>query len=126
MYSDTQITGIVIEHAIYVHKTLGPGLLESVYESCLFYSLQQTDLHLIKEHPIPVIFGGIKLDCGYRADLLIENKVIVEIKAVENLIDIHKAQLLTYLKLTNHRYGLLINFNVVLLKNGIKRIVNGY
>jgi GxxExxY protein len=126
MYLDNQLSGIVIKHALHVHKSLGPGLLESVYESCLFHSLSKTGLNIIKEHPIPVIFEGIKLECGYRADLIIENQLVVEIKAVESLIDIHKAQLLTYLKLTNHRYGLLINFNVILLKDGIRRIVNGY
>jgi GxxExxY protein len=123
MLVHTEITGIIIKHAIHVHKSLGPGLLESVYESCLYHNLSNAGVNLIKEYPIPVIFEGIKLECGYRADFIVEKQVIVEIKAVESINDIHKAQL-TYLKLTNLKLGLLINFNVVVLKDGLKRIVN--
>ena len=100
-------------------------MLESVYENCLFHSLSKTGLYISQEHPIPIVFENIRLECGYRADLIIENKLIVEIKAVESIIDVHKAQLLTYLRLKNMKLGLLINFNVLYLKDGIKRIVNG-
>jgi GxxExxY protein len=125
MQHENDLSRIVINHAIQVHKTLGPGLLESVYESCLFHSLSKTGLYISKEHPIPVVYDQIKLDCGYRADIIIENKLIIEIKAVDVINDMHKAQLLTYLRLTKLKLGLLINFNVVMLKDGIKRIVNG-
>jgi GxxExxY protein len=125
MQRENELSSIVIHHAIQVHKTLGPGLLESVYTSCLFHSLSKTNLLLNKEHPIPVIYENIKLECGYRADLIVENKLIIEIKAVDVLNEVHKAQLLTYLRLTNLKLGLLINFNVVLLKDGIKRTANG-
>ena len=124
MHYENQLSEIVLKHAIHVHRSLGPGLLESVYESCLFHSLSKTGLQVIKEQPIPVVFEEIKLECGYRADLIVDQKLIIEIKAVEELNLIHKAQLLTYLKLKQYKLGLLINFNVVLLKNGIKRIVN--
>jgi GxxExxY protein len=125
MYTENELSKIVIDHAFHVHKTLGPGLLESVYENCLFHSLSKTGLNISQEHPIPIVFENIRLECGYRADLIIENKLIVEIKAVESVIDVHKAQLLTYLRLKNLKLGLLINFNVVYLRDGIKRIANG-
>lgn len=124
MYTENDLSNIIIGEAIHVHKALGPGLLESVYESCLYHRLSKTDLIIKKEQPIPVIFEEVKLECGYRADMIIENKVIIEIKAVEALNDIHKAQVLTYLRLTNLKLGLLINFNVLYLKDGVKRIVN--
>ena len=114
----------IIGTAIKVHKALGPGLLESAYKECLFYKLKKEGLFVEKEKAIPLIFEEVKLDCGYRIDLLIENKLIVEIKAVESLNDVHLAQTLTYLKLGQFKLGLLINFNVLLLKNGIKRIIN--
>ena len=126
MQRENELSGIAIQHAIEVHKSLGPGLLESVYENCLFYSLSKTGLKISMETPIPVFYENVKLECGYRADIIIENKLILEIKAVEAINDIHKAQLLTYLKLTNLKLGLLINFNVILLKHGIKRMVNGF
>jgi GxxExxY protein len=125
MHTENELSRIVINHALHVHKILGPGLLESAYENCLFHSLSKTGLYISQEHPIPVIFENIRLECGYRADLIIENKLIVEIKAVEAINEVHKAQLLTYLRLKNYKLGLLINFNVVYLKDGVKRMVNG-
>lgn len=111
--------------ALKVHRTLGPGLLESAYEECLCYELRKEGFLVEKQKALPLIYEEIRLDVGYRIDLFVENCVIVEIKAVENLSDIHTAQILTYLKLTNCKLGLLINFNVTLIKNGVKRIANG-
>lgn len=111
--------------ALKVHRTLGPGLLESAYEECLCYELRKEGFLVEKQKPLPLIYEEVRLDVGYRIDLLVENCVIVEIKAVEALSEIHTAQILTYLKLTNCKLGLLINFNVVLIKNGVKRIANG-
>lgn len=116
-----QITEIIIGCAIEVHRNLGPGLLESTYEECLTFELKSEGLKVIRQKPIPLIYKEIKLDCGYRLDLLIEDKVIVELKSVEAFSDVHEAQILTYLKLTEKEVGLLINFNVKLLKQGIKR-----
>lgn len=124
MYTENDLSNIVIGEAIHVHKTLGPGLLESVYESCLFHRLVKAGLNVRQEQPIPVVFEEVKLECGYRADIIVEGKLIIEVKAVEALNDIHKAQVLTYLRLTNIKLGLLMNFNVLYLKEGIKRIVN--
>lgn len=122
---ENQITSKIINAGIEVHKALGPGLLESAYKECLFYQLAKNGLNVQKEKPLPLIYEEVKLDCGYRIDLLVENKVVIEIKSVEALSDLHIAQTLTYLKLGNYKIGLLMNFNVVLLKNGIKRIING-
>jgi len=124
MLTENELSNIIIGESIYIHKTLGPGLLESVYKECLYYKLIKRELNIVKEKAVPLVFEEIKMECGYRADLIIENKVIVEIKCVDVLANIHKAQVLTYLRLTNLKLGLLINFNVVLLKDGIKRIVN--
>ncbi len=118
------ITGKIIECAIKVHKVLGPGLLESTYEVCLAHELKKAGLRVETQVFLPVVYDGIELDAGYRLDILVEDKVIVELKTVENIQPIHKAQTLTYLKLANKKIGLLINFNVALLKNGIKRIAN--
>jgi GxxExxY protein len=120
------ITEKIIGSAIKVHKALGPGLLESAYQACLYHELIKTGMFVEKEKPLPLIYEEVKLDCGYRMDLVIERKIIVEVKSVDSLTDIHLAQILTYLKLSNNRFGLLINFNVTLLKDGIKRVVNGY
>ncbi len=109
-----------------VHTALGPGLLESAYQECLFFELKSTGFLVEKEKPLPLIYQDVKLDCGYRLDLLVNGKIIIEVKSVDALADIHLAQVLTYLKLTGNRFGLLINFNVVRLKDGIKRVVNGY
>lgn len=107
-----------------MHKALGPGLLESSYEACLFYELKQKGLHVTHQQALPLVYKDVKLDAGYRIDLLVENKVIVEVKSVDALADIHMAQVLTYLKLKEIKLGLLINFNTVLLKSGIRRVVN--
>jgi GxxExxY protein len=123
--TENEIANKVIGVAIDVHRGLGPGLLESAYKECLFYSISKSGLQVIKEKPMPLVYETVKLDCGYRIDLLVENKLIIEVKSVEALHDIHLAQTLTYLKLGNYKLGLLINSNVVLLKEGIKRVVNG-
>lgn len=115
----------VIGIAIDIHNSLGPGLLESAYQECLFYKISKEGLKIEKEKAMPLIYEEVKLDCGYRIDLLVENKLVIEIKSVDALNDIHLAQTLTYLKLENYKLGLLINFNTVLLKSGIKRIING-
>ena len=116
-------TGEIISAAIAVHRELGPGLLESTYEACLFYELEQRGLGVEKQRELPVRYRGVKLDCGYRIDLLVENSVIVELKSVDALLPIHEAQLLSYLKLSGLKVGLLINFNVEVLKTGVKRRV---
>ena len=122
-YTGSELTKEIIGCAIAVHRTLGPGLLESVYEECLAYELTRHSIEYVRQKPIPVTYGEIKIDCGFRLDLLVRNEVIVELKAVDDIIPIHKAQLLTYLKLTGVKIGLLINFNVSVLKNGIIRLV---
>ena len=122
--TENQIANRVIGLAIEVHKALGPGLLESAYKECLFYKIKQAGFVVEKEKPMPLVFGEVKLDCGYRIDILVENKLVIELKAVEALNDVHLAQILTYLKLENFKLGLLINFNVSLLKNGIRRVIN--
>lgn len=113
----------IIGLAIKVHKNLGPGLLESSYKECLYYEVVKAGYFAEKEKPLPLVYEEIKLDIGYRIDLLVENKLVIEVKSVDALADIHTAQVLTYLKLTGNRLGLLINFNVTLLKDGIKRLV---
>jgi GxxExxY protein len=116
----------IISAAIAVHRELGPGLLESAYEACLVYELMQHGLSVERQKSVPVTYRGVKIDCGYRIDLLVEDKVVVELKAVERLEPIHEAQLLSYLKLSGYQIGLLINFNVRMLKQGIKRLVNNF
>lgn len=115
----------IIGAAIEVHRQLGPGLLESAYEECLCHELSMRSIHFKRQKPLPVEYKQVKLDCGYRLDMVVENLVILELKAVKAIEPIHEAQLLTYLKLSGLKLGLLINFNVTVLKNGIKRIVNG-
>jgi len=115
---------MILKCAFKVHSELGPGLLESAYEECLFYELKQSGMSVEKQKTLPLVYHEVKLDAGYRIDLLVENKVVVEIKAVEALNDVHTAQLLTYLKLSRCKIGLLLNFNVASLKNGIKRLAN--
>ena len=119
-----QITDRIISFAISVHKVLGPGLLESAYKQCLFYELSQLDIIVEKEKPMPKIYKEVKLDHGYRMDLVVEKKVVIEIKTVDSICDVHKAQLLTYLKLGDYKLGLILNFKVMLLKDGITRIIN--
>ena len=124
--TENELASKIIGAAIEVHKQLGPGLLESTYETCLVYELKQMGLEVKQQVALPVIYKEVKLDAGYRIDVLVENKVIIEIKSIVTLAPIHTAQILTYLKLKELKLGLLINFNEVLLKNGIKRILNGY
>ena len=123
--NENELAKIVFESGLKVHRALGAGLLESAYEECLFYELTKQNICVEKQKALPLIYKEIKLDAGYRIDLLIEKKLIVEIKAVEALHDLHLAQILTYLKLSNCKLGLLRNFNTVLFKNGVRRIVNG-
>jgi GxxExxY protein len=123
--TENELSNKIIGLAIEVHTTLGPGLLESAYKECLFYKIGRSGIQVEKEKPMPLVFEEVRLDCGYRIDLVTENKLVIEIKSVDALNDIHLAQTLTYLKLGNYKLGLLINFNVVKLKDGIKRIVNG-
>ena len=118
-----ELSNRVIGCAIEVHRTLGPGLLESTYEQCLAHELRQNKIAFKLQHPLPVHYKGMKLDCGYRADLLVQDALIVELKSIDALQGIHEAQLLTYMKLAQIRTGLLINFNVQKLKDGIKRMV---
>ena len=119
-----KISEKIIGAAIQVHSTLGPGLLESAYEACLKYELEKQELKVSSQVVLPVIYDEMKIDLGYRLDLLVEDSVIVELKAVNKITPIHEAQLLSYLKLSGKRLGLLINFNVILLKDGIKRRIN--
>ncbi len=121
-----RITESIIGAAIEVHRALGPGLLESAYEACLTFELAQRGLKVEQQKPLPVVYREVKLDCGYRLDLLVEEVVIVEVKAVDRLMPIHQAQLLSYLKLSGCKVGLLINFNVKVLKDGIRRLVNDF
>ncbi|HTA27517.1 MAG TPA: GxxExxY protein [Bacteroidia bacterium] len=116
-----KITESIIGCAIEVHKSLGPGLLESAYEECLFFELQKAGLFVERQQPVPVVYKEIKLECGYRIDLLVEKTVVVELKTVDAFNPVHEAQILTYMKFANKSIGLLVNFNVLLLKDGIKR-----
>lgn len=122
---ENELSNKVIGLAIEVHKALGPGLLESAYKECLFYKIQKEGLIVEKEKAMPLVFEDVHLECGYRMDLLVENKLVIEIKSVDALNDVHLAQTLTYMKLGNFKLGLLINFNVILLKYGLKRVING-
>ena len=122
---ENELSNKVIGLAIEVHKALGPGLLESAYKECLFYKIRQEGLIVEKEKAMPLVFEDVRLECGYRMDLLVENKLVIEIKSVDALNDVHLAQTLTYMKLGNFKLGLLINFNVILLKYGLKRVING-
>jgi GxxExxY protein len=114
-----------VDAAFHIHTALGPGLLESVYQAVLVYELSQRGLRTVSQQPIPVVYGTIRIDTGFRADLIVEHQLIVEIKSVEVVAPVHKKQLLTYLRLADKRLGLLINFNAALIKDGITRIVNG-
>lgn len=124
MLEQQQITGEIIDAAIKVHKTLGPGLFESVYEEVLAYELTKRGLVVERQVAIPVFYDALKMDIGFRADLLVDRTLIIEIKSVEEIKPVHKKQVLTYLRLTNNKIGLLINFNEELLKNGITRLYN--
>jgi len=122
---ENQISGIILDAAIAVHTALGPGLLESAYQACLAYELTSRGLRVQTQVPLPINYRGVCVDAAYRIDLIVEDLVVIEIKAVERLAAIHEAQLLSYLKLSDKRLGLLINFHVLRLKDGYKRIVNG-
>lgn len=123
MITENELSKIVFNAALKVPQQLGPGLLESAYEECLFYELVKAGL--LVQKPLPLIYEEVKLEVGYRVDIMVENKFIIEVKSVDALNDIHMAQILTYLKLSNCKLGFIINFNVTLLKNGIKRVING-
>ena len=125
-YRINKLTETIIGCAIEVHRTIGPGLLESAYEECLCYELAQAGLRFERQVPLPVSYKEVKLDCGYKMDVVVEDFVIIEIKAVERVIPVHEAQLLSYLKLYDKRIGLLLNFHVPRLRDGIKRIANNF
>jgi len=122
--TENELSHVVIGCAINVHSALGPGLLESAYEACLRYELIKSGLRVEAQKPLPLVYHTVKLECGYRVDLLVEQKLIIEVKAMEPLAEIHFAQVLTYLRLSDLRLALLLNFNVVHMKDGIRRIVN--
>jgi GxxExxY protein len=122
--TENELSKIVFDLGLKIHKSLGAGLLENAYEECLFYELQKQGVYVEKQKGLPLIYKDVKLDVGYRIDLFIENKLIIEIKSVETLNDVHLAQILTYLKLSKCKLGMLINFNTVYFKNGVKRVVN--
>ena len=123
--TENEISKIVFDCALRVHQNLGPGLLESAYLECLYFELCKTGLKIEKQKPLPLVYYDVILEVGYRIDIMIENKLIVELKAVDALNDVHLAQVLTYLKLSNCKLGMLINFNVTMIKNGIRRVING-
>ena len=124
MLTENEIGRIIVNCAFNIHRNLGPGLLESTYQACLAYELRMAGLAVQVETALPVIYQEVKLECGYRLDLWVENKVIIEVKSVDALNDVHLAQILTYLKLSNNHLGFLINFNFPRIKNGIRRVVN--
>jgi GxxExxY protein len=123
--NENQLANKIIGCAIDVHRGLGPGLLVSAYQECLYYKLKKDSLYVEKQKPMPLLFENVNLEVGYRLDILVENKVVIALKSVETLNNVHLAQTLTYLKLGDFKLGLLINFNVALLKNGIRRVING-
>lgn len=125
MMTENELATKVIGLAIEIHRTLGPGLLENAYEECLFYKILESGLYAVKQQPMPLVFEGVKLECGYRIDLIVESKLVVEVKSVDAIHPIHLAQTLTYLRLGDFRLALLINFNVEYLRDGIKRVING-
>jgi len=120
------VSGQVVDAAMGVHSTLGPGLLESAYQACLAHDLRKRNFHVVQQVPLPLIYDGVELDVAYRVDLLVQDLVIVEVKAITKIAPIHEAQLLSYLKLSDRRVGLLINFHELHLRDGIKRMVNKY
>jgi GxxExxY protein len=124
-FSENEIAKIILDKAIKVHRTTGPGLLESAYQECLSYELREAGLLVEKQKMLPLVYDDVKLDAGYRIDLIVNNKVIIELKSVESILPVHVAQVITYLKLSGCKLGILINFNVALLKDGFQRIVNG-
>jgi len=125
MMTENEIAKHIVDAALKVHKRFGPGLLESVYEAVLAAELERRGLRVKRQQPIPVIYEDVRLDIGFRVDLIVEDKVVIEIKSIEAIASVHDKQVLTYLKIADKRLGLLINFNVELIKDGIKRVVNG-
>jgi GxxExxY protein len=123
--NEYEISREVLGLSLQIHEKLGPGLLESAYKSCLYYEINSSGLSVEREKAMPLIYKDVKMDCGYRIDLLVEDKFVIEIKSVDSLNDIHFAQTLTYMKLGNYKLGFLMNFNVLRLKDGVKRIING-
>jgi len=123
--TENEIATCIVNAVYKVHTALGPGLLESTYEACLGYELQQMNLNVEAQKGLPVVYQEVKLECGYRIDILVNRRIVIEIKSVEALNDVHMAQILTYLKLSGCKLGFLINFNVRLIKHGIKRVING-
>jgi GxxExxY protein len=123
---EEEIIKIILDEAFYIHKTIGPGMLENVYKTCLAYRLRKRGLYVEMETPVPVIFEEVKMDCGYRADLVVERIIIVDTKTIDAIGDLQISQLLTYLRFLHLRKGLIINFNTILLKNGTKRVINGF
>lgn len=122
---ENELANKVIGFCIEIHRSLGPGLLESAYEECLYYKLETAGLRVEKQKKMPLVYESVHLECGYRIDLLVENKLVIEVKSVDAIHPIHLAQTLTYLRLGDYKLALLINFNVELLRNGIKRVING-
>jgi len=123
---DNEVGELVLGYALKVHKALGPGLLESAYETCLAHEIGKAGLEYERQLALPVVYDGQRIDPGYRIDLLVANRVVIEVKSVDKIVDVHRAQLLSYLKLGGFRVGYLLNFNVALMKSGIVRLVNGY
>lgn len=121
-----ELSGRIIGAAIEVHRALGPGLLESAYEECLCYELSSRKIRVQRQKPLPLVYKNVKLDCGYRLDIVVENEIILELKACDYIEEIHKAQLLTYLKVSGIKLGFLLNFNVPVMREGIVRMVNNY
>lgn len=123
--NEQELSRKVLDLSFKIHTAIGPGLLEAPYKECLHYEISKSGLYVEKEKPLPFIYEQIRMDCGYRSDLIVENKIIIEVKSVEAISALHKAALLTYLRITKLKLGLLLNFNTVHLKDGIKRMVNG-
>lgn len=124
--TEEEIIKVILDESFYIHKTIGPGMLENVYKTCLAYRLRQRGLLFETEKPVPVYFEEIKMDCGYRADIVVEKKVVTDTKTIDVIGQLQIAQVLTYLRFLNIRHGLILNFNVVLFKDGIKRVLNGF
>ena len=124
--TEEEIIKIILEEGLYIHKSVGPGMLENVYKTCLAYRLRKRGLFVETEKPVPVIFEEIRMECGYRSNLVVKRKILVDTKTIEGIGDIPIAQVLTYLRFLNLRHGLILNFKTVLFKNGIKRVLNGF
>ncbi len=124
--NENEIITIILDEAFYIHKTIGPGMLENVYKTCLAYRLQKRGLFIETEKAVPVIFEDVKMNCGYRADIVVEKQVIVDTKTIEGIGPLQIAQVLTYLRFLNIRYGLILNFHALMLKDGIKRVLHGF